>query len=421
MKILILIEITSLGGHVISAFTTGKELKKRGHEVHFAAGKGPLANEIKKIFPFHPLTYYHFHGYRETYFTWKSIITLKQLIRVVDKKQFDHIHAFDARSYIIASILSIFKKIPVTCTLCGSLAPNYNIPKSEKIIVFSKEQRDRLVNVFDWKEKNIEVISTRLDMEQFSKVNKEGVDKLYHKYNINLSDKNIMMISNFLAPKVESIKCVLEASGTFLKKHKEVRMIFIGGRGEFFNKAKEIGRKINQQCGREAIIFTGKVINAYRLLISSHIVLGVGRSAFEGIAYRKPTLIVGKKGYAGTVNRENIDQISYYNFSGRNNKTNAPSELLVNEITKLIEDKAYYESVMDFGVDFLIRKIDIKSGIANIEKVYEINKSSLQNYKRMFKTLDIIKILIPIFVDNYYNHFKSMMIPRLRIVSDKFT
>ena len=33
MKILILIEVTSIGGHVISAFTTGKELRKRGHEV----------------------------------------------------------------------------------------------------------------------------------------------------------------------------------------------------------------------------------------------------------------------------------------------------------------------------------------------------------------------------------------------------
>ncbi|MCK4859446.1 MAG: glycosyltransferase family 4 protein [Candidatus Omnitrophica bacterium] len=420
MKILILIEITSLGGHVISAFTTGKELKKRGHEVHFAAGKGPLANKIKKIFPFYSLNYHHYHGYRETYFTWKSINTLKQLFKVVSKNRFDHIHVFDARSYIIASILSIVKNIPVTCTLCGSLAPYYNIPKSKKLIVFSKEQRDKLIDVYRWKEKNIEVISTRLDMEQFDKISKEEVKNLYKFYSIDPLDKNIMMITNFLSPKKESILSVLEASKIFLTKGQNVKLVFIGGRGEFFQTAKEIGNEINRKLGREGIVFTGSAIDAYRLLMLSYVVLGVGRSAFEGMAFRKPTLIVGEKGYAGTVSQENIDKISYHNFAGRNNKKKASTRKLADEIIRLLEDQNYYNSVKDFGAEFLYDKIDIKAGITKIEKVYRENKQSIYEKNAFYQIYDMISVLVPIFIDNYYNQIKCVIYPNLKAKKEKF-
>lgn len=408
MKILILIEITSLGGHVISAFTTGRELKKRGHDVHFAAGGGPLSEEIKKQFPFYELDFYHYHYFRETYFQFKSFITLHQLMQIKNIDQFDHIHAFDARSYIIASMLKLIKKIPVTCTLCGSLAPYNNIPICRKLIVFSEEQRDKLINVFGWGKKNIAVISTRIDMEQFQKIDRQEVEDLYKLYNIDPADKNIMMVTNFLEPKKTSILSVLDASRIFLKKHEDVRMVFIGGRGTFFKEAQIIGKKINQELGRGAVFFTGTVVNAYKLLMHSYIVLGVGRSAFEGMAFKKPTLIVGAKGFAGAVSPENIEQLSYYNFAGRNLTREVDHKMLANEILKLVEDQEYYRKNQEFGYSFLKRKIDIKAGIPSIEKAYIENQSHEINNSRLDQVFDITKTLLAIILENYYNFFKMI-------------
>ena len=410
MKILILIETTSLGGHVISAFTTGKELKKRGHDVHFAADKGILSEQIKKQFPFYNLSFYHYHYYRESYFTFKSFYTCYQLSKLIEKEQFDHIHAFDARSYIIASIVSVIKKIAITCTLCGSRSPYYDIPRSEKIIVFSFEQKTKLVKQYKWKEKNISVISTRLDMEQFFRLKNREIKNLYEQYKINPDQKNVMMITTFLTPKKEAILNVLNAARLFLKLSDDIKLILVGGRGEFFNSAVEIGKKINEELNRNALIFTGTVVNAYRLLEASYVVIGVGRSAFEGMAFKKPTLIVGKYGYAGTVLPETTKKLSYFNFSGRNIRGRVPSDVLAEEIIRLLSDKDYYDKSKNCGYDFLIKNIDIKSGIKLIERVYLENSKDEFSYKEsLFKLLDITRILIPIIFDNYYNYIKSLL------------
>ena len=412
MRILVLIEIASLGGHALSALTTGRQLKRRGHEVEFAGGDGPLRKEIEKEFRFQELTYCYEHAGRQTYFTWDSLKTLKQLSNIVEKWEPDFIHAFDARSYILASMLGIQRGIAATCTLCGGITPYYNIPACGKLIVFSKEQKEKLINVYGWKEDNVEVISTRLDMEQFEKNPEAEIEALCKEYEIDLAKRNIMMITNFLGPKVEAIKYLLKAIPPVLEQYPDVSLVMIGSRGDFFREAKEAGEKINKTIGRKAIAFTGAIMNAQKLLVAGHIVLGVGRSAFEGMAHRKPTLILGENGYAGTVNKDNIEEIWHYNFSGRNNKHKVSPEILSGELIRLLEDNNNYESVRHFGLDFLKSHIDIKSGIARIETVYKENALYANNRRRMYRIFNMIKILIPIFFDNYYNSLKSRFISR---------
>ena len=412
MRILVLIEIASLGGHALSGLTTGRELKRRGHEVEFAGGEGPLRKEIEKEFHFQELTYCYEHAGRQTYFTWHSLKTLKQISNIVERWAAEGIHAFDARSYILASMLGIQTGIAVTCTLCGGITPYYNIPACGKLIVFSKEQKEKLINVYGWKEDNVEVISTRLDMEQFENNPEAEIEALCRKYEIDPAKRNIMMITNFLGPKVEAIKYLLKAIPAVLEQYPDVSLVMIGSRGDFFREAKEAGEKINKAIGRKAIVFTGAVMNAQKLLVAGHIVLGVGRSAFEGMAHRKPTLIVGGNGYAGTVNKDNTEEIWHYNFSGRNNKHEVSPEILKGELIRLLEDDNYYESVRHFGLDFLKSHIDIKSGIARIESAYKENALYANNRRRIYRILNMIRILIPIFFDNYYNSLKSRFISR---------
>ena len=140
-------------------------------------------------------------------------------------------------------------------------------------------------------------------------------------------------------------------------------------------------------------------------------VLGVGRSAFEGMAYRKPTLIVGEKGFGGTVSEKTIEEISYYNFSGRNNRDMKKPEDLAREIERLLVDKNYYESVRNFGIGFLRRFIDIKAGIERIEEVYRANTIFAATTPRIYRVLNMIRVLAPIIFDNYYNQVKSKLLP----------
>jgi hypothetical protein len=185
-------------------------------------------------------------------------------------------------------------------------------------------------------------------------------------------------------------------------------MVFVGARGEFYEAAQKIGEDINQSLGRKALKFTGPIIQAHRILPASFAVIGTGRGAFEGMAYRKPTLIVGERGYAGTVSMENIEDISFFNFSGRNNTSPVSPSLITEELSHLLTDSEYYERTQSFGRDYLEQKIDIRAGIGRIESAYEANCAFARSASKIWRALDLAKTLTAIMADNYYNQLKLL-------------
>lgn len=407
MKILVLIEIASLGGHVLSAFNTATELARRDHCIVFAGGDGPMKKDISSKFNYNLIDYFYNFGSKQTYFRFKSFHTIKQIEQIVLKEQIDHIHAFDARSFVSGTMVSIKLRIPITCTLCGGITPYDYIPHADKLIVFSKEQRRKLIQEYSWKEKNIAVISNRLNMEQFKNIDTTEAQNICLQYGIDPDAFNIVMITNFLDTKKKAILFVLNTLVGVLAEQSHVNLIFIGERGDFYNEAKLIGEKINKNIGRRAIVFTGAIKNAQRLLIFSDIVLGVGRSAFEGMAHHKPTMIIGENGYAGTASEERIKDIAYYNFSGRNINNNNENLDFINEIQRLLFDKTYYDKIKSFGNNFLKEHIDVCAGVGKIELVYECNHSYATSGKKIFRYVNWYKIVSSIILGNYIDYIKS--------------
>jgi len=107
MNILFLVETANLGGHTLSAITTANEMKSKGHTVLFGCGPGVIEKDIRDSFVSYRLIYHYFYGKGQTYFSFKSLETESELAKIAQNTRIDHIHAFDARSYIIASIFSI--------------------------------------------------------------------------------------------------------------------------------------------------------------------------------------------------------------------------------------------------------------------------------------------------------------------------
>jgi len=407
MKILIVVFKILLGGHVISAHTTARELKKRGHDVAFAGGIGNYVDEIQKEFPFYQLEIPLYYYKRQTYFRWAYIDVALRLCKITKENNFGMIHAFDARSYIVACICSILNNIPITGTLCGGKAPYYNLPQYSKIIVFSEEQKQKMIGKYGWKEHNVTVIRNRMDITHFHSNN--ILENMSKKYNINFHARNIMMISRFDKTKVR-LKYVMSALEPVFLKYHDVNMVFIGGQGESFEEGKRVEQNINKKFGCKKVLFTGSMINASKLLVKSHLVLGVGRSAFEGMALGKPTLIVGEKGYAGSISPDKIEEIAYFNFSGRNNRTMTSPEKLTNEIIRLLSNREYYDRLSDFGKNYIKSELDVRDGIPKIEKVYNQNLPYPHQVNRIKRTINMIPILTPILIDNYYNAVKKIFI-----------
>jgi len=414
MNIVIVFDTGKVGGHVLSALTTAHELKRRGHQVTVISGEGDFTTELVADLDYYQIPFFHHYHGRQTYFSLKSWNTVLALKKHLVGQKVDMIHAFDARSYLASFMVSfLWEKIPLSCTICGGYSPYFNLPSLAALIVFSDEQKLKMREIFRWPEKQVRVIRTRLNIRQFVERDNEILDQ-YKKFGINLSQKNIMMISTFLTNKVNSLKATFDAIQTVCAKYHDVNFVFIGGLGDFYGEAKKIADSINHEIKRKAIIFTGIVPEAYRLLRHSYIVFGQGRSAFEGMAFGKPTIVVGETGFAGSVSPSLIDEIAFYNFSGRNKKQFAPNDEFVRELVRLIEDKEYYKFLSRYGKDWVYENIDIAKGIGKIEDVYEENIEYFNKKCKLSMLGDVVRIFPNLFLDNYYNYGKSLLLKRLQ-------
>lgn len=411
MKVLFLVESATIGGHVISALTTARSLKGRGHEVTVISGEGPLAETFAAEFT-HAVIPFHFnHVGRQTYFSFKSLETVRALARVCRRGHCDVIHAYDARSYIVAYLYSTFvHKIPITATMCGGLSPYYNIPLLGKLILFSEEQKQKMKIVYGWSEEHLAVIRNRIYLALFDGDDESARAEL-EGYGIACDERLVMMVTTFLGPKVLSIRQALEAMEGVVQRVPGVRFVIVGGKGDFYPEAREIGKRINERVSREAVVFTGLVKNAYRFLRYADVVLGQGRSAFEGMGFQKPTLIIGDKGYAGTIQDCTIDDIAFYNFSGRNCRDQVALTVLASEITRLLEDEKYAEDVAIFGEEYVRRELDIEAGVERILDVYQENRAWFERQSRWKLACHLGWPLLPILADNYLNAAKKVLAP----------
>jgi len=396
-----------LGGHVLSAITIANEMKHFGVTPFFAGSDGTMADDIRNTMPFEPVHIPMFHGTRYTYFTWASLPAVTKLREIVKLHEIQMIHAFDARSYMHAYLAGILEDIPVLCTLCGGTDPYYNLPKAPVIIVFSEEQKQKMQSVFGWSANRVEVIRTRLDLKQITSDDYPLSDDEAKSIGLDPDLPKVMMISSFDGTKIDSINKVLDAVEVLYEKGTVFQLVMIGGKGDLHEKAKARGKEINRKYGATLILMTGPIKRAFRLLQRAEVVLGVGRSAFEGMAYAHPTLIVGEKGFAGVVCPEEVDAIAWYNFSGRNQKNDLPVDNFVNELSGLLEDQQKRIEIGEFGRNFVFREIDVVLGAQRIFNIYEKMMDQNTRIKPLQKCISFAKCLAPVAKDNGLHTLKE--------------
>jgi len=411
MKILISISAALLGGHILSAFTIARYLQKAGHEIIFAGASNKMTPTIQAMFPFYQVDVPLYHGERQTYFTWKSLQAVAQLRNIIKNEGVDLVHAFDARVYILSMIAGLQERKPVTCTLCGGTDPQYNLPLTRQICVFSDEQKQKMVDRFKWPPQRVEVIRNRVEIGSDLTDHPEYED-FFATVQLDADVPTIMMISSFDGTKSSSVLHVFDAFESLVNEGVGAQMVFIGGEGNFFKKMVERGESLNRIARKRVVAFTGPVFDAYKLLKNASIVIGVGRSAFEGMIFKKPTIIVGANGYSGLVTEETIPDLGYYNFSGRNQKQLVQPGKLTDVVKQLLADPELCEVSGRVGKDFILQEIDVAKGISRIEKMYRDNLKQPDAWFRAMQWLSVAKIMVPIWRDNWW-HTLGMPIKRM--------
>lgn len=284
------------GGHIHDALNHIKYLRKYGLEIFLLA---PNGNKIEEFTDLGTKYYTMPKSYPLTFLLILYLLLIKKV---------DVIHAMDYEAIKKAIIVKIVIKKPIIFTKAGGPAPSYKLPPVDALIVCSSELYEQLTPKVSI-ESSIYLIKERIDLSIFKPCN-----------NIRQNSKTIV----FMAMRLERQKTmwldnIIEQIRIYSSELEDYQFI-IAGEGGLFKHYVKLADEINKRSGSQTIKLIGgidSVTEMNKLYNSSDIVIGHGRGIMEAMACGKIVLVLGEESQIEEVSRDNVDEISYYNFSGR--------------------------------------------------------------------------------------------------------
>lgn len=410
MNILFVDMHNGLGGHTRTATTIAQALQRRGHHVSFAVVKGSVTKVIDDA---DLKTYSIYPGWAGRY------PALGKFIHDLHKRgEVDVVHSFSRRGVPEAAQAAKELGVPVFQTICGGRPPK-TVVETKPIISLSQEIKDSLLGRTALKDGDIEVIPARLDFEALLGREKDETlaQRFREKYSLPPSSKIVLRIARVAK---EYKGALLQSADAVAQLHKEghdVRFVHIGfvpsGDEDLFREVKAHFSDINRAAGVTlAVSAQDEASHASDYIGLADVIVGLGRTAFEGMFFRKPVALVGTSGFAGLIGRNNTKQLAFYNFSGRHLKEDKSYEQSLTELTEtlreLLSDEELRTRLGEFGRTYVLENLDANVAARRYEALYEaFSPTDYPSDEQLAEHLKItprrfLKALLPKSLHRYY-------------------
>jgi len=369
MKILFHIMNMELGGHIVSTMTLARGLKNRGHDVSIASGGGPLAKKLEGD----KIKRYQVPHISES---GHSLKPFSYLVKIVRQDNIDVLHGVDYYSTRRCLLAAAITGTPVAATHMGGPGTS-RYPPFKPMIVFSEEQKARYIREYGFIEDHIEIVPHRIDMEEYKGI-RSGRE--------NDGLKRILVVSRLDGEyKYETYKRFFSIVPELAREVKSLEVVVLGG-GNVFEKVKAAADRVNESYGKKLIDMKGPVVDLLGYYRDADLFVGSGRSALQAMSCGIPSVIFGEKGFSGVVNRQNLENIAYYNLSGRNAKQPVPDGEVVSTLLPILTDDAVAEKLGAEALEIVGERYDARAGARALEKIYEklLNENSTGIGKRLY-------------------------------------
>lgn len=379
MRLLVCPHELKIGGSQMNAIDLAGALRDRGHEVTLFSTPGPLTERIDRL----GLRFIEAQprGRRPS---WSVI---RQIGEIVRRERIDLVHTYE-RNFTIEAYFgaNVARGVPVLCTIMTmwlSRIPN-SIPLTMGTATLVEDaRRTRGGKVF--------LMEPPVDTNDDHPGRDGSAWLAEHSLDDGLT--NVLVVSR-LDPdlKLEGIERSVEAMG-LLAGRLPVRLVIVGGG----KGAEEIARRadaVNERVGRRAVVLTGPTMDPRPAYAAADVVLGQGGSSLRAMAYAKPTIVVGQKGFCELVEPDTIDRFLQHGFHGVGDGVQSPGEMaaemralaaraprlgdddngvlrLADEIESLITDRDRREAAGAFGREVVSGRFSLTSTAARLEEMCE--------------------------------------------------
>jgi glycosyltransferase involved in cell wall biosynthesis len=335
VRILISLYKLAIGGSHINAIEIGSLIKQRGHDVIVFSPDGPLRERVAEL----GLEYVSAGVARPRR---PSVAVVRRLNALARERQIDLIHAYEWLPTLEAACGPHLRMgTPLLSTVYSVGVPRF-VPRNLPMIVgYTKEldierRRGR---------SRVYTVVCPVDTEANAPVGDRGPAR--KRFGLRDDELAAVVVSRLFPDlKREGLLSAIAAVG-LVDPALNLRLLMVGD-GPCREELQEAADAMNAFVGREAVTLTGTLIDPREAYAAADIVLGMGTSAQKGMAFAKPVVIQGERGYWEMLTPESMPKYLHHNFYGLGDGSDGAPRLAA-IIGELAGNRGRWSELGEFG------------------------------------------------------------------------
>ena len=189
------------------------------------------------------------------------------------------------------------------------------------------------------------------------------------RYGIRDNDITLVTISRLDKwLKADSLHRTVDVVRTLGRDLPRLRFVIVGD-GDVRTELDRAANETNAELGRPAVVLTGALIDPRPAYAAADIVVGMGGSALRGMAFRKPVVIVGDRGFSAPFNSETAASFYYTGIHGVGDGSSSNARLM-KTIRGLAEQPDQLRPLGEFSRQFIVKHFALDVVSASLAELY---------------------------------------------------
>lgn len=351
MNILVYPHQMVVGGSQINAIELAARVRDHGHNVTVVAPDGVLTSMVRSLGLPLILT--------ATTSEYPSYKTCRQLVTLVRDLRIDLVHAYEWRPALEATFgPHLFASVPLVITILSMNIPKF-LPTHVATVVGTRDL------ALESRASEVHVLEPPIDTTQNVTKNVAAARLRWSFREEEIVVAIVCRLTNDLdkLPGVlEAIEAIQALAVTF-----PVRLLIAGG-GEGLPLIEERAVAANARVGRQVILPVGQMLDPREAYEAADIVLGMGSSVLRGMAFSKPVIVQGEKGFWRLLEPASLDVFLAQGWFGHGGRGVAD---LTAAVAPLIADAQKRLRLGEFGRRVVVEQFGLDQAASRLLEIYD--------------------------------------------------
>jgi glycosyltransferase involved in cell wall biosynthesis len=359
LRVLVYPHAGDIGGSQLNAVELAAAVRDRGHDVAVICEDGPLVQRV------HESNLPHIElptGRRRP-----APSTARKLRELVRARQLSIVHGYEWPPGLEAAAAVLGTPAAAVCTVM-SMAVAPFLPPSMPLVVGTRALQERTAR---GRSGSVYLIEPPVDVD----LNAPGhpVDEFRARYGLldeaGAPHMVTLAIVGRLATelKLEGLLTAIDVVGELAAEH-PLRLVIVGD-GEARSIVEERAAKANARAGRRAVILTGQLFDPRPAYAAADILLGMGGSALRALAFQRPLVVQGERGFWRLLTPESCELFLRQGWYGAGDGTGG-HERLSGILLDLMRDPGRRAQLGAFGRDLAVSRFSLQAAAVAQEQIY---------------------------------------------------